>query len=51
MSSCSNLSGENEADLGGGLTGVSNSLTLRVGEDGLEQTFFGTAGDAGVRTI
>lgn len=50
-SSCSNLSGENEADLRGGLTGVSGSLTLRVGEEGLEQTFFGAAGDAGVRVI
>ncbi len=48
-SSCSNLSGENEADLGGGLTGVSGSLTLRVGEEGLEQT--DAAGDVGVRVI
>ncbi len=44
-SSCSNLSGGNEADLGGG------SLMLRVGEEGLEQTWFGAAGDAGVRVI
>lgn len=30
---------------------MSGSLTLRVGEEGLEQTFFGAAGDAGVRVI
>lgn len=30
---------------------MSGSLTLRVGEEGLAQTFFGAAGDAGLRVI
>lgn len=55
MSSYGNLSlsddGQNEGDLGGGLPGVSESQTVREGEDGLGLAFFGAAGDAGVSMI